>query len=114
MASIFFVDIVPIYWGSPNVQEDFNTARFVNYHEFSSLDNMINKIIELDNDDEQYIKMVNEPVFINDKLNAYCDREELKRFFVKIFSTKALPVSQTWWPYLSFFLLENQRMQKLN
>lgn len=46
---------VPIYKGAPNISEYFNTNSFINFDNYGkSYDKMINKIIELDNDDKKY------------------------------------------------------------
>ena len=55
-------DAIPVYRGAPNVGEYFNTKSFINYEDHDcSYDRMIEKIIELDQDDKKYLKMVNEP-----------------------------------------------------
>ena len=51
-----FAYSVPIYWGNPNVSEFFNTKAFVNCNEFDDdFEKVINRVIELDKDDEQYL-----------------------------------------------------------
>lgn len=52
---------VPIYWGNPEVVKDFNPKAFINCNDYDSLDDVIKKVIELDNDDEQYLQMLREP-----------------------------------------------------
>jgi len=54
---------IPIYWGSPTVALDFNTKAFISRHDFDSDEEMINRIIELDNDDDQYNEMLSQPMF---------------------------------------------------
>lgn len=56
---------VPIYWGNPNVAKEFNTKRFINCHDYESLDEVIKKIKELDENDDLYIKTINEPYFVD-------------------------------------------------
>ncbi len=45
---------IPIYRGASNVRDYFNTSSFINYDNYSSYEEMIKKIVELDNDDEKY------------------------------------------------------------
>lgn len=93
----FFKKIIPIYWGSPSVNLDFNTKRFINYNDYGSIGKVIDKIIELDNDDDLYIKMVNEPIFPNGSVvNKFIDRKNILEFFTIIFSSSHVPVSKTW------------------
>lgn len=53
---------IPIYWGNPNIGKEFNTRRFINCHDYTSFDDVIERIKELDNDNDLYIKMINEPI----------------------------------------------------
>ncbi|MFA5997329.1 MAG: glycosyltransferase family 10 [Candidatus Paceibacterota bacterium] len=53
---------IPIYWGNPNIGNEFNTKRFINCHDYASFDEVLVKVKELDNNDELYIKMLNEPI----------------------------------------------------
>lgn len=55
--------VIPIYWGSPTVELDFNLKAFVSRHEFQSFDKMLDRIKEIDYNDDLRISMLNEPVF---------------------------------------------------
>ncbi len=59
---------IGIYQGAPNIGEFFNTKSFINFHDYGSYDKMIEKVIELDQDDEKYYKMLREPFFVGNKL----------------------------------------------
>lgn len=52
---------IPIYWGNPDVAEEYNSNAFINCHEFSSLEEIIDRIRELDRDDEKWAAMVSQP-----------------------------------------------------
>lgn len=51
---------VPIYWGNPSVTKDFDEAAFIcgNGYE-DKLDELVKRVIELDNDDDAYMDMLN-------------------------------------------------------
>ena len=85
---------MPIYWGNPLIQEEFNPKSFLNYHDFPSEDALIEKVIELDKDDSKYLECLRQPYFHNDQPNLYFSRERMLDFFEKIFSTKITPVAQ--------------------
>lgn len=87
-------DTVPIYWGNPRVAEEFNSMRFVNYHDFPSEGAFINRIIELDNDDDKYTEMLSQPWFRDGNLPAAADKGSLLDQFERIVSWKGLPVAQ--------------------
>ncbi|HIG94570.1 MAG TPA: hypothetical protein HA283_06190 [Nanoarchaeota archaeon] len=77
---------IPIYRGAPNIHEYFNTKSFINYDDYGSDDKVIKKIIELDQDDEKYLKMANEPWFVDNKIpKIFKEKEmELIKFYKKI------------------------------
>ncbi len=56
---------IPIYWGNPNVENEYNGKAFVNCHRFSSLQEAMNYIRELDKDDSKYLSVVKESIFGN-------------------------------------------------
>ncbi len=54
---------VPVYWGNPDVIKDFNPQAFINCNDYDNdFDKVIERIIELDNDDEKYMEMLRQPV----------------------------------------------------
>jgi len=79
---------IPIYWGNPEVYKDFNTKSFINCNEYNNFDEVIKRVIELDNDDDQYLAMLREPAFVNDIENEYVNEDNIFKRFDKIFSDK--------------------------
>ena len=55
---------VPVYWGNPLVEREFNPGSFLNYHDFPSEEALIEKIIELDQDDAKYLE-VSQPTVLS-------------------------------------------------
>lgn len=90
-----FVNSIPIYWGSPLIHLDFNSKSFVNHHDYNSDEEVIERIVELDQDNYKMADVLKETWFTNNVLNAYCDKETLRFFFEKIFSRQIIPVSST-------------------
>lgn len=82
---------VPIYWGNPDVGADFNAYHLVNCHDYASFEKVIEAIIELDRDDELYVKKLAEPCFADNKPNIYCEPSYLAPFFERVFSKKRSP-----------------------
>lgn len=56
---------IPIYWGNPNVEKEFNKKSFVNCNRFNSLQEAMGYIQYLDKNDEKYLEMVRENIFGN-------------------------------------------------
>lgn len=54
---------VPIYYGDPRIAEEFNPEAFVNCHDFSSFDQVVEFVRELDNDNDLYMRMLQAPAF---------------------------------------------------
>jgi alpha(1,3/1,4) fucosyltransferase len=75
------VNSIPIYWGNPEVGKDFNTNSFINIRDVSQFDAAINKIIELDTDDEKYLAMRNEPCFVNSIIPEEFTDKSIREFF---------------------------------
>lgn len=59
---------IPIYWGDPLVSRTFNDRSFINCNMFPSFDEVIDKVIELDNDWNAYRRMLTESWLVNNKL----------------------------------------------
>jgi hypothetical protein len=86
----FFAHSIPIYWGNPVVEKDFNVNSFINIKSVSEFDAAINKIIELDNDDEKYIAMRNESCFVDYKIPEEFSKEAIQEFFDYIINDSKL------------------------
>lgn len=54
--------VVPIYWGNKTISQEFNPKTFLNYYDFTNEDELIEKIIELDNNDDLYNSYFNHPI----------------------------------------------------
>ena len=58
----FYAYSVPIYWGNPAVAREFNPKAFINCSEYGDdFDAVIERIKELDQDDEKYLEMLSQP-----------------------------------------------------
>lgn len=81
IVSSLVAQTIPIYWGNPSIGREFNTKRFINCHEYNSFEEVVERIKEIDNDDELYINMINEP--INVPGYNYEDVKKGFEFFLK-------------------------------
>lgn len=81
----FFSQSIPIYYGNSFVNNEFNSKAFINLHEYRSFDDALDRIREIDSNDDLYIKMLMEPKLITDD---YFEKkyDELKCFLIHIFS----------------------------
>lgn len=75
----FLGESVPIYWGSPCVEMDFNTDAFINRHNFRSTEDMIEYIKHVDQNDEIYDSIMSQPIFA--KENRFLDYNNFRCWF---------------------------------
>lgn len=79
------VNSIPIYWGNPIIDKEFNTKSFVNYYDFNNFDDVIDFVIELDNNDDKYLEMLKTPWFVDNIIPETNKIENIKSFLYKIF-----------------------------
>lgn len=79
----FAAKTIPIYWGNPEIGREFNEGAFINCHRFSSIDEIIKYIVEIDNNLDEYNEIMSQKAFCDN----YCIDEvlnELEKFLLKI------------------------------
>lgn len=54
----FSTHTIPIYFGDPDIYKDFNENAFIDYSRYSSVEDLVNKVIEIDQNDELYVEML--------------------------------------------------------
>ncbi len=85
---------VPIYFGNPLVDRDFNSDTFVWLKNPSKIKETIEEIIHLDSTDNDYLAMLSKPSFSEEQLKFDWEYE-LKKFFENIFSQDRHKVKRT-------------------
>lgn len=80
----FCSDTIPVYFGDPYIGDIFNKKAFIDVGDYATFSDAIEAIIELDNNDEKYLSMLNEPVFSDIKFVEEL-REKYEHFIVHIF-----------------------------
>lgn len=75
---------IPIYWGSPKINEDFNTESFIWCKGIDDLDRMLEEVKYLDLHDDAYVHMLTQCPL---KDHRFLEKryEELEKFLVSIF-----------------------------
>lgn len=61
----FYADTIPVYYGNPSASDIFNKDAFINCSDYDSFDAVIEKIKELDQDDEKYLEMLRQPILVD-------------------------------------------------
>ena len=96
----FFAETIPVYYGSDTVKDIFNPKAFVNCSDYLDFDAVVERIIELDQDDDKYLAMMNEPIFAEGFSPASVLRDE-EAFVRNIFDQPlehAYRRSRVFWP----------------
>lgn len=76
------VNSLPIYWGNKQVGLDFNLGSFIDASDYPSLEALVERVIQLDTNDEEYLSILSKPWLNPDN---YLDwRERILAFFVGI------------------------------
>jgi hypothetical protein len=92
IVSAFAACAVPIYWGNPNIEKEFNKESFINCHDYGLtkegkkevIDRIIDEVKRIDLDDGIYEKMLAAPAF-TDVNNVERQKYELEKFIFNIF-----------------------------
>jgi len=77
---------IPIYWGSHNIKNIFNpnSMLFLEDESEDSVNKLIQKIIELDNDDQKYLEFINRPIFTEENIKFWNENYSLESLGGKI------------------------------
>lgn len=82
-----FAGSIPIYYGNPRASEEFNPDAMILLRNNAPFDEEIEKVIQVDQDDGKYLRMLMAPKLISD---SYLDNlyDGLKQFLFHIFDQK--------------------------
>ncbi len=75
---------IPIYWGNPDIHLEFNPERFINCHDYSSYEEVVEQIKKIDQDDDLYLTIVNKHA-ISSSCNFLEIQQDFEKFLQNIF-----------------------------
>lgn len=84
----FAAATVPIYWGAPDVKQEFNPAAFLCADDYPDTAALIAAIDEIDRDDEKFLAMCHAPILAPDgssRAARYVTDEACAEFLTDIF-----------------------------
>jgi len=84
----FLAGTVPIYWGSETIEADFNPKAFINAHNFKSFEDLVEYVKYVDQNDEMYEMIVNQPKFTSGVLPYYMLYNNFLNWFESIVYNK--------------------------
>ncbi|HZF62879.1 MAG TPA: glycosyltransferase family 10 [Chitinophagaceae bacterium] len=88
------VHSMPIYCGNPLIERDFNTKSFLHYNDFTSEDELIDKIIEMDQNEEAYLDYLRQPYYHENQINDFVQPANILRQFEMIFKKDTASTGQ--------------------
>jgi alpha(1,3/1,4) fucosyltransferase len=83
----FAAQTIPIYWGNPSISKEFNPNSFINCHDFDSFEEVVKRIVEIDNDKELFSKILKEPIYLDDVKQDELGEKQLIKFLSPIFDS---------------------------
>ncbi len=81
----YITNTIPIYWGNPEVTKDFNPRSLINCHEFKTFEEVVERVKEVDKNDNLAFKYLNEPPFPGNEIPENLNQETLYNFLRSIF-----------------------------
>ena len=105
-------DCIPIYWGNPSVDQDFNTRRFIDYSTFASEKELIASLLEIDQNEELAIAMLMQPTFSPGKKTHQEERQQVLAILISLIENPKKPIAQQWWRHMHKLRLFYKRYKK--
>jgi hypothetical protein len=81
----YITNTIPIYWGNPEVVKDFNPKSLINCHEYGNLEEVVEKVKEIDENNQLASEILNEPPFRENIIPTNLREETLEKFLCSIF-----------------------------
>lgn len=86
LESSILAKTVPIYFGDSNINNQFNNKSFVNYHDYKNIDDMVERVKEIDSNDELWCEIISEPFMTKKQfLTLEHDVNKSREMFLNIF-----------------------------
>jgi hypothetical protein len=85
LVEAFAARTIPVYWGDPEIGRVFNKGSFIPVMDFTSFEEVIRFIEELDTDDERYVRMLREPAMRPDAPSLEEEYARLEAWLLSIF-----------------------------
>jgi len=76
---------IGIYHGNTQIEKEFNKKSFIDVKDFSSLDEVVQYIIELDKNNDKYLEMLKTTSLVDNIIPDNNKEENIKNFLYKIF-----------------------------
>ena len=85
---------IPIYWGDPLVGRDFDTSSFLSAHDSPSLDDLVDRVVEVDRNPSLHLQLLGRPWYPGNRVPASASVETILDQFTRIFTTPVEPIAR--------------------
>jgi hypothetical protein len=72
---------IPIYWGDPDIEHDFNPECLINVHKFKDFESVIEHVLEVDRKETLWQQYVTAPLFAGDRMPECLTNDAYRKFF---------------------------------
>ena len=83
----FIARTIPIYWGDETITDNINQKSFIYCNSSKDIPDVIRRIKQIDKNDDLWLKMANEPIFLQKDYEKIKEKE-LEDFLIKTIETK--------------------------
>ncbi|GAB1468202.1 hypothetical protein MASR2M64_09110 [Candidatus Cloacimonadota bacterium] len=112
LVEALFANTVPIYWGNPIVQKEFNPDAFLCYHDYPSEKAFINRIIEVESNKELYLSYLKAPWCRNNSLAEQYQPDSIREWLCQAIATSITPIACK--PRSIMHIIEHQHIRFKN
>lgn len=95
-----YKDCIPIYWGNKMVNKDFNPKRFINSNSFASEKELIDRLLEIEQNEELALAMLMQPVYSLNRTTHEEEKQEVLQILTSIIDNSEKPIDQQLWKYI--------------
>lgn len=87
--SSFYANTIPIYWGNPNIEDEFNPQAFVNLGGKVEKEILCEKISKINESEKLWIEYILQPIFLPKQIERQeMEKEKYSEFVNHIFEQK--------------------------
>ncbi len=83
----FIARTIPIYWGDETITDNINQKSFIYCNSSKDIPDVIRRIKQIDKNDDLWLKMANEPIFLQKDYEKIKEKE-LEDFLINTIETK--------------------------
>ncbi|MFH4964298.1 glycosyltransferase family 10 [Gaetbulibacter sp. M235] len=92
------MDCIPIYWGNKKIDLEFNTKRFINFHDFESEEELFKRLEEIESNPDLALEILKEPIFAKDRIDYETEKTLVLEHIINVIESNKKPIAQTYWP----------------